>query len=130
MPQLAISLRNMKPEADLLIRAYEGHRKGGVRAFLVAETELHSNLFLSMGVTPVSFFFLQPNSLSYMLTISLLCQRLFSIQKESRKKIFLNESVGGALSFYLFFNSRSHFFARDPELLNKNIGILKMKTHI
>lgn len=57
MPQLTTSLGSSKPEADLLIRASEGHRKGGVGAFLVTETELHSNRFLSMGAVPVSFFF-------------------------------------------------------------------------
>lgn len=33
MPQLTMSPGSTKPEADLLIRASEGHRKGGWGAF-------------------------------------------------------------------------------------------------
>lgn len=49
MPQLTISLGSTKPAADLLIRASEGAQKRwGGGAFLVTETELLSNLFISM----------------------------------------------------------------------------------
>lgn len=132
MPQLTISLGSTKPAADLLIRASEGAQKRWGGAFLVTETELLSNLFISMIPELLQSFSEKKTKTVWATCSQDPCCAKDSFQFKKRTgNNFLNESVDGALSFYLFFQSKVPCLVGDTELLNKKkIGILKMKTRI
>lgn len=120
MPQLTISLGSTKPAADLLIRASEGAQKRWGGAFLVTETELLSNLFISMIPELLQSFSEKKTKTVWATCSQDPCCAKDSFQFKKRTgNNFLNESVDGALSFYLFFQSKVPCLVGDTELLNK-----------